>query len=590
MACKYQLLKDEEGEVQRHGNYYEEENDSTGCSGATLPRTRRLFVNVAAFVVVLMMLSCGVHKFFFPGASTADSLPRKGNAQKIPSTTQGPFPPTTVSFDESLTFASEDLNASNPRVQRKASEMEPEQIFIALSGDDAMWVSWVTGEAQIGQKIEPLDPNSVASVAVYGTESGRYTKTVNGSSEIYNQLYPFAGLDNYTSGIIHHARLTGLKPETKYYYKVGDPYLGAMSEERSFTTLPVPGPKSFPARIGVIGDIGLTYNSTSTFDHLMMNQPELVLMVGDLVYADLYVTNGTGAASYSKEFSDTPIHETYQPRWDLWGRFMEPLASRVPFMVIEGNHEKEPQVDGITFASYQARIAVPHKESGSPNKFYYSFNAGSIHFVMLGAYIDYSRTSEQYAWLKQDLAKVDRSVTPWLIAAYHPPWYNSYTAHYREVECMRISLEALLYEHGVDLILNGHVHAYERSNRVYNYTLDNCGPVHIVIGDGGNHEKMALTHADQGPEFCPNPQDSFDEFGNCGFSFEAGPAAGKFCWDRQPEWSAYREASFGHGIIEVVNSTHLLWTWHRNQDIFNGVGDQLYVVRQPGICPNQPIV
>lgn len=52
---------------------------------------------------------------------------------------------------------------------------------------------------------------------------------------------------------------------------------------------------------------------------------------------------------------------------------------------------------------------------------------------------------------------MNRSVTPWLIATWHPPWYNSYTAHYREVECMRMSMEDLLYQNGVDLVLNGHV-------------------------------------------------------------------------------------------------------------------------------------
>jgi hypothetical protein len=40
-------------------------------------------------------------------------------------------------------------------------------------------------------------------------------------------------------------------------------------------------------------------------------------------------------------------------------------------------------------------------------------------------------------------------------------------------------------QYGVDLVLNGHVHAYERSKPVYNYTLDACGPVHITVGCGG---------------------------------------------------------------------------------------------------------
>lgn len=71
---------------------------------------------------------------------------------------------------------------------------------------------------------------------------------------------------------------------------------------------------------------------------------------------------------------------------------MEPLTSKIPMMVIEGNHEIEPQVDGITFMSYLTRFAVPSKESGSNSNLYYSFSAGGIHFIMLGAYVDYNQT------------------------------------------------------------------------------------------------------------------------------------------------------------------------------------------------------
>lgn len=36
--------------------------------------------------------------------------------------------------------------------------------------------------------------------------------------------------------------------------------------------------------------------------------------------------------------------------------------------------------------------------------------------------------------------------------------------------------------------------------------------------------------------------------------------------DPSPEWSVFREASFGHGELQMVNSTHAHWTWHRNDD------------------------
>lgn len=436
-----------------------------------------------------------------------------------------------------------------------------------------------------------MNPKTVASVVRYGRLRIPLIHKATGYSLVYNQLYPFVGLQNYTSGIIHHVRLTGLKPNTLYHYQCGDPSIPAMSSTYYFKTMPASGPKSYPSRIAIVGDLGLTYNTTSTVDHVIGNNPDLILLVGDVCYANLYLTNGTGADCYSCSFSQTPIHETYQPRWDYWGRYMQPVTSKIPIMVVEGNHEIEKQVENQTFVAYSSRFAFPSKESGSSSTFYYSFNAGGIHFIMLGGYIAYNKSAHQYKWLKKDLAKVDRKVTPWLVATWHPPWYSTYKAHYREAECMRTAMEDLLYQYGVDIIFNGHIHAYERSNRVYNYTLDPCGPVHITVGDGGNREKMAIAHADE-PRNCPDPSTTPDEYmgGFCAFNFTSGPAAGKFCWDRQPDYSAYRESSFGHGIFEVKNETHALWTWHRNQDMYNSPGDQIYIVRQPERCPTEPKV
>ncbi|KDP26377.1 hypothetical protein JCGZ_17535 [Jatropha curcas] len=509
---------------------------------------------------------------------------------KILSTLDGPFEPVTVPFDVRLRGNAVDLPYTDPRVIRRVRGFEPEQISVSLSASyDSVWISWITGESQIGYNIKPLDPKSVASVVRYGPLRYPLSHEAKGYSLVYNQLYPFQGLQNYTSGIIHHVRLTGLKPDTLYYYRCGDPSIKAMSSIYSFKTMPVSSPRSYPSRIAIVGDLGLTYNTTSTISHVISNKPELVLLVGDVTYANLYLTNGTGADCYTCEFSDSPIRETYQPRWDYWGRFMQSLIARVPIMVLEGNHEIEPQAGNQTFVAYSSRFAFPSKESGSSSTFYYSFNAGGIHFIMLGAYIAYDKSADQYKWLENDLAKVDRSVTPWIIATWHPPWYSSYKAHYREAECMKVAMEELLYSYGVDIVFNGHVHAYERSNRVYNYELDPCGPIYITIGDGGNREKMAIEHADE-PGKCPEPSTTPDAHmgGFCATNFTTGPAAGKFCWDRQPDYSALRESSFGHGILEVKNETWALWTWHRNQDSESKIGDQIYIVRQPDKCMIRP--
>ncbi|KAI4345357.1 hypothetical protein L6164_012488 [Bauhinia variegata] len=509
---------------------------------------------------------------------------------KIATTLDGPFRPVTVPLDQTFRGDAVDLPETDPLVQRTVEGFEPEQISISLSATyDSVWISWITGEFQIGDNVEPLDPETVGCIVEYGKFGLSMTQQAQGYSLVYGQLYPFEGLQNYTSGIIHHVRLTGLEPNTMYQYRCGDPSLPAMSDVHYFRTMPVSGPNSYPSRIAVVGDLGLTYNTTSTVNHMISNHPDLILLVGDVCYADLYLTDGTGADCYSCAFSQTPIHETYQPRWDYWGRYMQPLVSNVPTMVVEGDHEIEQQVYDQTFVAYSSRFAFPSEESGSSSPFYYSFNAGGIHVIMLGAYISYDKSEHQYKWLKKDLASVDRKVTPWLVAAWHPPWYSTYAAHYREVECMRVALEDLLYKYGVDIVFNGHVHAYERSNRVYNYTLDPCGPVHITVGDGGNREEMAITHADETGN-CPEPSTTPDGFmgGSCAFNFTSGPAAGQFCWDRQPDYSAFRESSFGHGILEVKNETHALWTWHRNQDFYDSAGDQIYIVRQPQKCPPEP--
>ncbi|XP_047311679.1 purple acid phosphatase 15-like [Impatiens glandulifera] len=507
--------------------------------------------------------------------------------QTIPTTLDGPFKPVTIPLDDSFRGSAVDLPDTDPRVQRNVKGFEPEQISLALSTTyDSVWISWVTGEFQIGMSIKPLDPSTVGSIVHFGRSRDCLSNEAKGNSLIYNQLYPFKGLQNYTSGIIHHVRLTGLKAKTLYYYRCGDPSVAAMSKVYHFTTMPESSPGSYPSRIAMVGDLGLTYNTTSTISHLTSNNPDLVILVGDATYANLYLTNGTGADCYSCSFPHSPIHETYQPRWDYWGRFMQPLLSRVPIMAVEGNHEHEQQGGGVSFAAYNTRFAFPSKESGSSSTMYYSFDAGGIHFLMLGAYINYNKSGDQYKWVKRDLEKVDRKRTPWLVASWHPPWYNSYKAHYREAECMKLAFEDLLYKHRVDLVVNGHVHAYERSNRVYNYKLDPCGPVHITIGDGGNREKMAIPHADD-PDNCPDPSRSVEKIigGFCAYNFTVGPAAGKFCWDKQPDFSAYRETSFGHGILEVKNDTHALWTWYRNKDMYKMAGDQIYVIRDPQRCP-----
>lgn len=357
----------------------------------------------------------------------------------------------------------------------------PQQVHISLAGDKHMRVSWITSD------------KSAPSIVHYGTSPGTYSYMKQGESTSYSYIF-------YSSGKIHHTVIGPLEPATVYYYQCG-----GQGPEFQLKTPPT----EFPITFAVAGDLGQTGWTKSTLEHIELCKYDVHLLPGDLSYADYM-----------------------QHQWDTFGELVQPLASARPWMVTEGNHEKENIpifMDG--FLSYNSRWKMPFEESGSSSNLYYSFDVAGAHLVMLGSYADHDEYSDQYNWLRADLAKVDRQKTPWLLVLFHVPWYNSNRAHQGEGESMMATMEPLLYAANVDLVLAGHVHAYERSARVYNGNLDPCGAVHITIGDGGNREGLANKYMEP-----------------------------------QPKWSIFREASFGHGELKIVNSTHAYWGWHRNDD------------------------
>jgi acid phosphatase type 7 len=273
----------------------------------------------------------------------------------IPTTLDGPFPPSTRALDRSLRRGSVDVPLSDPRLARRASPPAPEQIALAASADaTSLWVSWVTGRARVGSG-DPTPPDPAAAVRSevwYGERSvpdlnaSGYPHVARGGAEAYSQLYPYAGLRNYTSGAIHHVRLRGLRPATRYYYRCGDGALaGGLSDERSFVTLPAPGGGAYPRRVAVVGDLGLTGNSTATVEHLARNDPSLVLVVGDMAYADQYrTTGGEGVPCFSCSFPDAPIRESYQPRWDGWGRYRTTVRTSFLLSILHFMDQLQPLV------------------------------------------------------------------------------------------------------------------------------------------------------------------------------------------------------------------------------------------------------
>ncbi|KAB2024884.1 hypothetical protein ES319_D06G116400v1 [Gossypium barbadense] len=382
----------------------------------------------------------------------------------------------------------------------------PQQVRITQGDYDgkAVMISWVTADKPGSSRVQ------------YGTSEKKYDFKADGTVANYT-FY------NYKSGYIHHCLVDGLEYETKYYYKIGE---GHSSREFWFQTPPKIDPDS-PFTFGIIGDLGQTYNSLSTLEHYMQSGGQTVLFLGDLSYADRYQYNDVGI------------------RWDSWGRFIERSAAYQPWIWSAGNHEIEymPDVgEVLPFKSFLHRFSTPHLASRSNNPLWYAIRQASAHIIVLSSYSPHVKYTPQWLWLRDELKRVDRKKTPWLIILMHVPIYNSNQAHFMEGESMRAVFERWFVRHRVDFIFAGHVHAYERSYRIsnirynvssgYRYPVPNkSAPVYVTVGDGGNQEGLA----------------------------------GRFR-DPQPEYSAFREASYGHSTLELKNRTHAFLNWHRNED------------------------
>ena len=91
---------------------------------------------------------------------------------------------------------------------------------------------------------------------------------------------------------------------------------------------------------GVVGDTGQTEVTRGVLKHLSEMKPHALLHTGDLSYAD-----------------------GFPPRWDTFGRLAEPLMSKVPMLVVAGNHDVT--LNGVESTAFRARYPTPYLASGS---------------------------------------------------------------------------------------------------------------------------------------------------------------------------------------------------------------------------------
>ncbi|MEN8260391.1 MAG: metallophosphoesterase, partial [Pseudomonadota bacterium] len=177
---------------------------------------------------------------------------------------------------------------------------------------------------------------------------------------------------------------------------------------------------------------------------------DLLLMLGDNAY-----DNGTDSEYQKAVFNMYPEVLRQTPLWPTLG-----------------NHDARSADSSSLSGVYYSLFHLPRNaEAGgvpSGTEAYYSFDYDNIHFICLDS-MDTSRskTGSMMTWLKNDLAANDKD---WTIAFWHHPPYSK-GSHNSDSETAMIQMREnalpILESYGVDLVLTGHSHSYERS-----YLLD----------------------------------------------------------------------------------------------------------------------
>jgi hypothetical protein len=290
----------------------------------------------------------------------------------------------------------------------------------------------------------------------------------------------------------HVMKLEGLSPDTRYGYAIG-PTRGILlnaDPETSFVTSPLPGtPKS--TRIWVLGDSGTASapaarvrDAYTTFTG--SRGTDVWLMLGDNAY-----NSGTDDEYQRAVFDMYPETLRSVPLWSTFGNH-DGITAR-------SSTQSGPYYDIFTLPADGSAGGVP-----SGTEAYYSFDYANIHFICLDSY-ESSRapSGAMLQWLAQDLA-ANRAL--WTIAFWHHPPYSkgSHDSDWEiELVEMRQNVLPVLEARGVDLVLSGHSHSYERSYLLdghYGFTWDFNETNVKDSGDGREDGDGAYAKPGPGPQ------------------------------------------------------------------------------------------
>lgn len=315
---------------------------------------------------------------------------------------------------------------------------------------------------------------------------------------------------------LYTAVLPDVTPGQAIRYRVGHPVGGFTLW---LTGQLVPGADA-PVRLLALGDLdrqgvthegvpyvgpdGLAWDAPAyhVIQEGLAHEPDAVLIAGDLAYANDDMNDPT--------LPDEVREENGVQAWGKWFNMTEPLFAKVPVMPAAGNHEYRG--NGVEYNYYRSWWDLPEDE------LYYGFRAGSIYVVNLAShrfceagFPDLSDVCEIDGTgpnllildrLETELAQAAASGAPWIVTVFHHPPYSR-GPHHSDL-AIRADWVPLLEQHGVDVVLNGHNHNYQRTHPLLGHTATQTnttdyeegeGIVYVTTGNGGR--KLGPIHREE---------------------------------------------------------------------------------------------
>ncbi|MBP6023725.1 metallophosphoesterase [Ferruginibacter sp.] len=344
---------------------------------------------------------------------------------------------------------------------------------------------------QTGVTIRWRSSSATNSRVTWGTVFGTYPNTV----------------DSATVTTEHIVRITGLSPDTKYYYTIGSTSATLQATNTNYVlTMPADN-ATRKLRFLALGDCG--NSSTNQVDvknaalsYLGANDLDGLLTIGDNAY------NSGLDNEFQLEFFDI---------------YKDDLFKNKKLYTAPGNHDygNSSANTGVRNNAYYNSFSIPTAAecggTASGTEAYYSYDIGNVHFVALDSYGRedanttkmYDTSGAQSTWLKNDLAA---NTKKWTVVYFHHPPYTktSHNSDYNggsgelDLVAVRERFVRILERFGVDLILCGHSHGYERSYLLKNYyntyasPLDETGfniATHTATGNNQNAKYDATANS-----------------------------------------------------------------------------------------------